>query len=151
MNKNVTDYKKRTNDMTTLDDIKVHVRLKLSALWAAIMFCYIYGDFWGLWRPGSIKYIIKGGGPIGVHTSQGTLLAVSVFVAIPAVMIYLSLVLPSQWSRWLNVIISVALAIIILMTLPGAWAYYLFMSAVEIVLHVIIIWYAWSWPKRATA
>ncbi len=30
--------------VTMLGDIKVHVRLKLSALWAALMFCDIYGD-----------------------------------------------------------------------------------------------------------
>ena len=27
-----------------LDDLKIHVRFKLSALWAALMFCYIHGD-----------------------------------------------------------------------------------------------------------
>jgi len=30
-----------------LDDIKIHVKVKLSALWAAVMFCYIYGDILG--------------------------------------------------------------------------------------------------------
>jgi len=28
-----------------LDDFKVHVKLKLSALWAALMSCYIHGDY----------------------------------------------------------------------------------------------------------
>ncbi len=30
-----------------LHDIRIHVRFKLSALWAALMFCYIYGDYFG--------------------------------------------------------------------------------------------------------
>lgn len=130
-----------------LDDIKVHVRLKLSALWAAIMFCYIYGDFWSLYLPGTVKGILDGIGPLG-PTSQGTLLAVSVLVAVPAVMIFLSLALPAQWSRWLNILFAAVLTVIVAITMPGAWAFYVFMSSVEIVLQLLIIWYAWSWPKR---
>jgi len=26
--------------MTALDDIKVHVKIKISALWVSVMFCY---------------------------------------------------------------------------------------------------------------
>jgi hypothetical protein len=37
-----------------LDDLKVHVRLKLSSLWAALMFCYLYGDYFGLYVPGKL-------------------------------------------------------------------------------------------------
>ena len=134
--------------MDVLDDIKVHVRLKLSALWAAIMFCYIYGDFWSLYTPGTIKDILNGIGPLG-PTSQRTLLAVSVLVAVPAVMIFLSLALSPRPTRWLNVIIGVVLTVIVIITMPGAWAFYIFMSSVEIVLQILIVWYAWSWPKSA--
>ena len=130
-----------------LNDMKVHVRLKLSALWAAIMFCYIYGDFWSLYLPGTVKGILDGIGPLG-PTSQGTLLAVSVLVAVPAVMIFLSLALPAQWSRWLNILFAAVLTVIVVITMPGAWAFYLFMSSVEVVLQLSIVWYAWSWPKR---
>ena len=40
-----------------LDDFKVHTKIKLAALWASVMFCYIYADYFGLlsrrvsWRP----------------------------------------------------------------------------------------------------
>ena len=130
-----------------LEDLKIHVRFKLSAAWAAIMSCYIYGDFWGLYRPGTLKDILEGGGPLG-PTSQGSLVAVSVLVAIPAMMIFLSLALPPAWARWLNICISAALTAIILATLPGAWAFYVFMSMVEIALQLSILWYAWCWPRQ---
>ncbi|HEV2540444.1 MAG TPA: DUF6326 family protein [Frateuria sp.] len=133
-----------------LEDQKIHVRFKLSAAWAAIMSCYIYGDFWGLYRPGNLKDILEGGGPLG-PTSQGSLVAVSVLVAIPAAMIFLSLALPAAWSRWLNLVISAALTAIILATLPGAWAFYVFMSTVEIALQFCVLWYAWRWPRQAMA
>jgi len=35
-----------------LDDIKIHVKVKLSALWASVVLCYIYGDYFGLYVPG---------------------------------------------------------------------------------------------------
>jgi len=135
---------------TRLEDLKIHVRFKLSAAWAAIMSCYIYGDFWGLYRPGNLKDILEGGGPLG-PTSQGSLVAVAVLVSVPAAMIFLSLALPATWARWLNILVSTGLTAIILATLPGAWAFYLFMSAVEIALQSGILWYAWRWPRQAGA
>lgn len=133
---------------TRLDDPKIHVRFKLSALWTAIMSCYIYGDFWGLYRPGNLKDILDGIGPLG-PVSQGSLVAVSVLVAIPALMIFLSLALPPAWARWLNIVIGTALTAIVLATLPGAWAFYVFMSLVEVALQLAVLWYAWRWPRFA--
>ncbi|MGN2254802.1 DUF6326 family protein [Frateuria sp. GZRe12] len=130
-----------------LHDLKIHVRFKLSALWTAIMFCYVYGDFWGLYRPGNLRDILEGMGPLG-PTSQGSLLAVSVLLAVPAVMIFLSLVLPPQAARWLNLLVGVALTGIVLVTLPGAWTFYVFMSLVEIAMQLAVIGYAWRWPRQ---
>lgn len=133
-----------------LEDPKVNVRVKLSALWAATMFCYVYGDFFGLYRPGSLKDMLAGGGPLG-PVSQGSLMAVSALMAIPALMIFLSLALAPALARWLNLIVGAALTAIVLATLPGAWAFYVFMSAVEIALKLCVLWYAWRWPRQATA
>jgi hypothetical protein len=36
------------------EDIKVHVRFKLFALWSSVMFFYIYGDYFELYQPGKI-------------------------------------------------------------------------------------------------
>jgi hypothetical protein len=132
---------------TRLRDIEIHVRFKLSALWTAIMSFYIYGDFWGLYRPGTLKDILDGGGPLG-PVSQGSLVAVSVLVAIPATMIFLSLALPPALARWLNILIGAALTTIVLITLPGAWAFYVFMSLVEVALQLAIVGYAWHWPRQ---
>jgi hypothetical protein len=132
---------------TRLRDIEIHVRFKLSALWTAIMSCYIYGYVWGLYRPGTLKDILDGGGPLG-PVSQGSLVAVSVLVAIPATMIFLSLALPPALARWLNILIGAALTTIVLITLPGAWAFYVFMSLVEVALQLAIVGYAWHWPRQ---
>lgn len=132
----------------SLEDFKLPVKLKLSALWTAIMFCYIYGDFWGLYRPGNLKGILDGQGPLG-PTSQGTLVAVAILVATSAVMIFASLVLAPAVNRWTNIILAAALTIIIALTLPGAWTFYILFSAIEMTLQVLIIGYAWRWPRTA--
>lgn len=133
-------------EATRLEDPKVPVRLKLSALWTAIMFCYVYGDFWGLYRPGNLREILDGIGPLG-PTSQASLVAVSVLVAVPALMVFLSLVLPPTVARWLNILVAAALTALIVATLPGAWAFYVLMSTIEIVLQLCIVGYAWRWPR----
>ena len=129
-----------------LEDVKVPVRVKLSALWAALMFCYVYGDYFGLYRPGQLQGMLQGGGPIG-PVSQGTLVAVSILMAIPSLMVFLPIVLPAGLNRWTNIVLALLYALIVGVTMPGSWAFYLFFSTVEIALSLLIAWYAWSWPR----
>ncbi len=37
-----------------LEDFQVPTRIKISALWASTMFCYVYGDYFGLFSPGTL-------------------------------------------------------------------------------------------------
>lgn len=131
-----------------LEDLKVPVKIKLSALWAALMFCYIYGDYFGLYTPGKLKGMLAGGGPFG-PVSQGTLVAASALLAIPGVMVFLSLALPVRLNRWLNVMLATFYIAVMLVTMPGAWSYYIFLGVIEIALGVLTIWYAWRWPRQA--
>lgn len=75
----------------TLSDIKLHVRFKLSALWSALMFCYIYGDYFGLYVPGKLHGMLGGKGPLG-PVSEGSLVATALLLAVPGLMVFLSLV-----------------------------------------------------------
>ncbi|MEO6864137.1 MAG: DUF6326 family protein [Gemmatimonadaceae bacterium] len=134
---------------TALVDMKVDVKVKLSALWAAVMFCYIYGDYFGLYVPGQLKGMLAGQGPIGA-TSQGTLVATSILLVIPSIMVFLSLVLLPSLNRWVNIVLGVIYTIIVLVTMPGAWAFYILMSIVEVTLQLLIVWYAWNWPSEAS-
>jgi hypothetical protein len=34
-----------------------------------------------------------------------------------------------------------------LVTMPGAWWYYLLLGALETVLTLVIVWLAWRWPR----
>src|SRR6202011_5867708 len=131
-----------------LEDLKVHVKLKISALWAAVMFCYMYGDYFGLYKPGTLPAMIAGKmGPLGPAT-QGVLLGFAIMMAIPGVMVFLSLVLPPTVNRWTNVTFGVIYTVIMLLTMPGEWAFYVFLGVVEVALTVLVVWYAWSWPRQ---
>jgi len=46
------------NKATEKEDVKINVKMKLSALWATLMFLYIYADIYSLYRPGQIEKMI---------------------------------------------------------------------------------------------
>jgi hypothetical protein len=39
--------------MSTLQDTRVPLRIRLAGLWTSLMSCYIYGDYFGLYAPGA--------------------------------------------------------------------------------------------------
>jgi hypothetical protein len=112
------------------------------------MFCYLYGDYFGLYQPAQLKDMLAGNmGPLG-PASQGVLLGVSAMMAVPSVMVFLSLALPAPAARWANIVLGLIYTFIVLATMPGSWAFYLFLSAVEVVLTLSIAWQAWRWPRQ---
>jgi Family of unknown function (DUF6326) len=136
------------NAGTVLDDIKVHVKLKISALWVSVMFCYIYGDYFWLYAPGKLQGMLEGKMvPLG-QTTQAVLVFTSATMAIPSIMVFLSLALKAKLNRWVNIILGVIYTLFVLITMPGAWAFYIFLGSVDVVLTALIVWYAWNWPRQ---
>jgi hypothetical protein len=129
-----------------LSDIKVHVRFKLSALWASLMFCYIYGDYFGLYVPGQLQGMLDGAGPTG-PVSQGSLIGTALLLAVPGLMVFLSLALSPRLCRWLNVGLGLFYTAIMLFTMPGAWWFYITLGVIEVALSLLIVAYAWRWPR----
>lgn len=138
------------NKTTEMEDVKINVKLKLSALWAALMLLYIYADHFSLFRMGQIEEMISGRiGPFPV--TQGSLLAFSILMMIPAVMVFLSLALKPTVSRWANIILGVLYTFVNISNLIGeTWVYYIVFGVVEIVLTLLIVWYAWKWRNPRT-
>lgn len=136
--------------MSTLDDPKVGIRAKLASLWASLMFCYVYGDFFGLFVPGRLRDMIAGNfGPLG-PTTQGVLIGVSLLMAVPAVMIFGSLTLPAALCRWTNVLLGTAYTAIMLLTMQDALPFYLVLGTIEVLVSAAIGIYAWRWPRSPT-
>lgn len=127
--------------------MKVSLKLKLAALWAGLMFLYIYVDYFALYMPGKIEDILKGRVFV-FDITQGFLLAALASMTIPALMIYLSVALPAKVNRWANLIIATLYIPYTLFNLAGeAWMHMLFAAAVEVVLLCKIIRYAWKWKN----
>ena len=133
----------------SFEDIKVHVRFKLFALWSSVMFFYIYGDYFELYQPGKLQEIIAGTMPFGA-ISQGALLGMSAVMIIPSLMPFLSLILPAGANRRLNIVFGAVYSVIMMLVIRGGWHYYVLFGLIEITLTVLIIWYAWTWPKQPT-
>ena len=128
-----------------LDDVQIPVKLKISALWVAITLCYLYGDVFTILKPGVVQEMLDG----KTLMTQGMLLAAAITMAIPSVMVFVSLVLKPKLNRWANVVLGVIYSIIMLITMLGAFgAYYVFLGIVETVMTATIVWYAWNWPKQ---
>jgi hypothetical protein len=84
-------------------------------------------------------------------TTQGILLGTSAMMAIPSVMVFLSLVLRPSLNRWLNIILGLVYTAIMLVTMPGEWTYYIFFGVIEVILTILIVWFAWKWPRLNAA
>ena len=129
-----------------LEDIKVHVKLKLAALWTSFMFLYIYVDYFALYKPGFLEDIMAGVvWEFGI--TEAFLLVGLASVTIPALMVFLSVALPAKVNRWTNIIAAAVYIPYSLFNLAGeAWMFMIFGALVEVVLLSLVIWYAWKWP-----
>ena len=131
-----------------LEDTKVPVRFKLAALWTSVMFCYVYGDYFQLYKPGKLQDMLNGEMGLG-EVTQGMLVGTTILMAVPSLMIFLSLVLPAVVSRWLNVGAGLFYTAIMLLILSnGAWAFYMLFATIEVILTLLVVCYAWSWPRQ---
>ena len=137
-----------TKKTAEMEDVKTHVKMKLSALWVAMMLLYIYADILSLFRPGQVEEMIEGRmGPFPV--TQGSLLTATILMAIPAVMVFLSLTMKPKVNRWVNITLGVLYTLVNVSNLIGeTWAYYIVFGIVEIGLTLLIVWYAWKWLKQ---
>jgi hypothetical protein len=122
------------------------VRIIISALWVSVMFLYVYGDLKSLYKPGLIEGIIAGkAGEIKI--TQVFLLGSAILMAIPALMVVLSLTVAYPAIRWANIVLGILYSVVMIVTMlmSGTWAYYIFFGIVEVVLTATIAWTAWNW------
>ena len=125
-----------------MEDMKV----KLSTLWVFVMFNMLAADILSFMNPGFLKELMTGyAGEIQI--TQGFLLIAAIFLEIPIAMIFLSRVLKYRANRWANIVAGV---ITILFVIGGGSTYlsYIFFATVEVVCMLLIVWYAWKWPKQ---
>ncbi len=135
-----------------LENQSVPIKLKLSALWTAVMFFYVYGDYFSFYTPQYFQEFLSGD---VILDSPVKLLIASVVMAIPASMIFLSLILKPRLNRFLNLIFgslyTAMMLLIGVMSISPWWSFYVFYAFAEAAITMTIVWYAWHWPKEQIA
>ncbi|MEE9167206.1 MAG: DUF6326 family protein [Candidatus Neomarinimicrobiota bacterium] len=132
------------------EDVKINVKMKLSLLWVALMFFYLYNDVFTFFRAEHIKEVLTGE-VAGIQITQVFLFGAAILMAIPSFMVFLSLILPAKVNRRTNIIVGIFHIVVLLATLfvPGElWAYYALYMIFEAVFIALIVWHAWKWPRQ---
>ena len=140
-----------TNQKTLQNGLEdIMVNMKLAALWASMMFFYIYVDYFGLHMPGHLQNILAGKVFV-FDITPVFLLTALVLTTIPALMIFLSVALPAKVNRWTNMIVAAVWIPYTLFNLVGEfWMHMVYGAVVEVILQLLIIRYAWKWPRIET-
>lgn len=138
-----------TNNVPSeMEDVKINVKLKISALWIAMLFVFAYVDIFVFYKPGIIEGIMAGKIAI-FQVNQMFLFFTTLYILIPSMMVFLSLVLKPKINRFTNIAVGTLYAVSILGSCIGeTWAFYIFGSILEILLLLSIVRYAWKWPKQ---
>jgi heme A synthase len=128
----------------------VDVRIILSALWAARMLSSLQGDSTRFHDPVMLRQLVSGTSEITV--TNELLLVMSIIMAVPIFMSFLSLTLPYKANRWANLSIGIffvafEIGFLIFVYLPGA-VYEVFWGFAYLVFAALVVWYAWKWPKQ---
>ena len=134
------------NPTTDYRDSWISPRLKIAALWASMLFVFGYVDLFSLYRD-DVRADIEAGQIAAFSIGQGFLLGVTLYVVLPSLMLFLSLVLPVRVARMTNVVLAAVYIPTIVASAVGEWNYFILGSAVEVALLVGIVYYAWTWPK----
>ena len=134
-------------------DTRIDVKLVLSALWIAMLIVFAYVDIFGFFRADILRAALDGKvATMGIAVDQVFLAFTTVYILIPTLMVFLSLVLRPRVNRIVNIVVALLYAVSIIAACIGeTWAYYLLGSAVEVVLLVAIIRAAWMWPRSQGA
>ena len=123
------------------------VQIKLSALWVALMFIWQQGDVLRLYSGD----FMPGGEDITneLISTEVMWLVSAIWMTIPVVMLFLSLTLNYKANRWSNIIVAIFFVVLNLIGLGSyPWGYDKFLIIVGFVFNILIVWYAWKWPKQ---
>jgi hypothetical protein len=147
---NMRRVKRKSNE--GLNKIMKDIKIKLSLLWVARMLSGLQGDSTRLHDPMALNDLLAG--TSAVQVTNELLVAMSVMFAVPIFMCFLSLTLKDNANRWANRVIGIAFAAFDLVFLGMAlfvwrpFGYETVWSIVYPTFTVLIVWYAWRWPKQ---
>ncbi len=81
--------------------------------------------------------------------NQTFLVFATVYILIPSLIVFLSLILRPRVNQIANIALSVMYALTIIAASIGEWNYYILGSATEVMALAAIVYYSWTWPREA--
>lgn len=140
----------RTTPAAPLEDASIPVQARLAGLWASLLFLYIYVDILSLYRPGVIEGILDGR-VWELDISQTWAVGALALMAVPILMVILSLILPARANRTTNLVVATLYVAVSVGNAVGeAWAYFSAVSvALEVAVLALVLRFAWTWPRTS--
>ena len=137
---------------SALEDLRMPVQARLAAAWTSLMFLYIYVDYLYLYKPGIIDGILDGV-VYKFHISQTLMTIFLASMAVPSLMIVLSVVLPARANRVVNLVVAAVEIPYAAFELAGqSWTVFCGLGVgLELLLLAFILRSAWTWPRRTTS
>jgi hypothetical protein len=133
---------------STLEGLRMPVQAKLAAAWTSFMFLYVYVDVLYFYMPGTIDDIL-----VGIvyefDVSQVFVMVALSLVAVPILMVFLSMTLPARANRLMNLIVAPIYVVVSAFNALGeSWTYYFTLTiGLEVIVLALIMRYAWTWPR----
>ena len=131
------------------ENSKVNIKIKLATLWASVTFCYLYGDYFQLYTPEKVNSLITGENNLDSPTK---LLIASIIMAIPSIMVAASIILKPKINRILNILFGSLFTLMMLFigvnSMTEWYSFYVFLAFLESIITLLIVYYAWKWPKK---
>lgn len=140
----------QANATRPLDNPHIPVQIKLAAAWTSFMFLYLYVDHLALYKPGFVDGILAGK-IWEFDVSQALMVAAFISVAIPAIMILLSITLPARVNRVANLVVAALNIPYAIFNAAGeSWIYFFGLSiGLEVLILAFILRSAWTWPRTS--
>lgn len=136
------------NNSSQFENTPVNVKVILAGLWTSVTLCYLYGDYFELYTPGKTQGLMDGH---NLLNAPFNLLMAAIALAIPAVMVFLSLILKPAINRILNIAFGIFFTVVMLFigisSFSEWYLFYVFLAAVECIITILIVIYAWKWER----
>ena len=140
----------RTRTPNLLDDPPIPVQAKLAAAWTSFMFLYIYVDYFHLYKPGAMDDI-QAGVVFEFDISPALMTAFLALIAIPALMVMLSMTLPARVNRATNLVVaSLYIPVTVFNAVGESWdwaSFYGLSIGIEVLILAFILRFAWTWSR----
>jgi hypothetical protein len=122
-------------------------KTRIAVLWIVLTVNFSAFLFVSLLEPGAIKELLE------TQANQGTRSPMLVLFFIPFIMAWLSMTLKDSTNRWINLVLSILFAVFfvgefIRYAAAGRPATILVAVFFAFVVDILIVWYAWKWPKQ---